>query len=1375
MADTGWKYAGSAADQGGLQSWTNTGNATGSNTGTYAYCVMSAASNSNALRLTGFDFSALPSDATIDGIQVAIYAAEGGAGDLAVDARLVIEGTPSGATKNTALTTTPMEYVLGNSTDKWSLTPTPAQLKAGTSGIELVFTNDPFDSSEARAYYVGIKIYYTPAAGGDWWDTDWTHRIEGTIDAAYVDEEIPVVPVWIPASATAWFAAVQSDGDDIRVFNGDDTVELDYYIVNINTGTPVCMLLVNVAPIIDTVTDAPFRVYAGNALASAASSSSAVFTGTNYAAYYLPGMTTTDLTGNGFNLTAVNSPGTVASQWDGLTSATYSASRHTSSSSPVSDWPLTIDHLTLYSSLASARVAMGIGNTSGGANNYVYTYTSGSSLQSYVKGASGSFASTNISSAVAVDTWYSLALSRDANTGTSAAYIDNTSATNTTTITTPSFNGLSIGSEYDNSIGIPHAGSVAQAAVSSVVRSANFVATNYDAWFTSGFITWGAVEEAPTGEGADVTGTAQGDVSLTASALGYRGVLGTSGAAVDVAATASGFKGLLGTVAAALDAAATATGFKAVFGSALAALDVAASAVGLGAVVGTARAALDLTASALGFKGLFGTAAAEMDLSAYATDFEGGSVGTAQGEVDVTARAWGYVGTLGPADGASVVSWLTGASATGAPQRDADESDGGFRSGVRFRAMQWDTEDPLIGAQLLEAGGGNAPGVGSLTGDGADAVTWTPPGLDSEAGAAVTLAVGADVAVAGADSGAWLRVRRTAANPLVGAHAITVADVYNNLFPDVASADAVAGLETTRALMLRNDGGTVTAFRAWLDDCDDSFEFALEQPTAGELTGTGLTWSSATTAGTGLTLPVVAADQEIGLWLRRTIAADSAPSARQFWGVRWDYGDGSATYESGARGLYRIERDDYEAQGIWVGIGEYPDLEAAPDETWTSTPHTTSLGLSLPATVYVARRARNRWGLWGAPTAIQRFNLDTEGDSTRVAPSGPSDVTAGQTAGNLPTAGAEYDAAADGDDRAQIWVVWLATDGTDPDGSGTPDGYAVMQWNAAIDDLAFIGEGDALADGTPVSVLVRTRRLDSTGGTAFSPDVIQLDDSDPGPLKVDAEISDWDSSGYFTITNRFGRLLEVGHYSGIAVSDGQTTVTVDERALMGTTATATGPSLIITPVVAVDSENTDTASWTITAVAPGRPLGQVMLGTAASQGQGPVTGPDGVTPVVLSGDVHLVLGVGWSSLYVDTTLVWRAIYHGPNGEDNGLYIPSEWTRVTGAVTGAASGSGVVDVVDADTVYLCVNGQRRVLIDLAAMEITAAAWNAEEALGQKAEQDGTLGGFGATWFLVWDAEREEYRPVVEVESGGDVNIETEIVESMNAAAVAAIWE
>ena len=66
-------------------------------------------------------------------------------------------------------------------------------------------------------------------------------------------------------------------------------------------------------------------------------------------------------------------------------------------------------------------------------------------------------------------------------------------------------------------------------------------------------------------------------------------------------------------------------------------------------------------------------------------------------------------------------------------------------------------------------------------------------------------------------------------------------------------------------------------------------------------------------------------------------------------------------------------------------------------------------------------------------------------------------------------------------------MIWLATDGTTPDGTGTPDGYAVMQHNAAVDDLAWTSDGSALIDGTEVNALVRTQRIDAATGTAFSP------------------------------------------------------------------------------------------------------------------------------------------------------------------------------------------------------------------------------------------------------------------------------------------------
>lgn len=722
-----------------------------------------------------------------------------------------------------------------------------------------------------------------------------------------------------------------------------------------------------------------------------------------------------------------------------------------------------------------------------------------------------------------------------------------------------------------------------------------------------------------------------------------------------------------------------------------------------------------------------------------------------------------------------MIPYYTGASETNEPQRDPASSTGGFRSGTLCRSMEADQgNDPMVGVAIREVSGGNGPGVGSLSAPTADSLTWAAPG-DATAGTAVAIAQGEEQILRGEEPGAYVRVTRIGANPLAGAHAVTCIDRINNLFPDVETDDAVAGLTTARALMLLNTlAAAATDFEAWVGEGD--IEIDLEVPTAGELLGSGLSWSSATTEGAGPGVSSVAAAGELGLHIRRVIGADTAPSGSEAWAVRYSFTSGGVDYNGAIRGRYRIERTDYEAEGIWVGDGEVPDLEAAPDETWTSRPHTTSLGLTLPADIWVSFKQRNRWGMWGAATIPQRYTIDAGGDSDVLPPGAPTDITVRQTSGNIPTVGASYDAAIDGANRAAVWVIWLSTDGTTPDGTGTPDGYVQMQYNLAVDDLAFTSELSAQDDGTIITALVRTRRLDSAGGTAFSPDVIQLDASSTGTLKVDAEINDWDSDGYASITSPFGRLYEVIHYSGIVVADGQTTVTVDERALFGTTGTATGPTMIITPIVWTDSENTAPATWEIVAVAPGRPRGALLYGTQGAQAQDALTPPDGVTPVVLDADenVHLLLGEGWASLYIDTALVWRVLLNGDHGVMNYLYIPSEYDLINDDIVGAASGEGIIDAVDANTVYVCVRGQRRMKVDLSAMTITMGALSTELTLDPRAEQAGELARFGATMFLAWDCDREDYRPYMELDSDGLLTTAVGINQLFDTAEVEALW-
>lgn len=1197
--------------------------------------------------------------------------------------------------------------------------------------------------------------------------TAWSTCCKATTQAS----KITAVNSWyfldLSLLPAAFWSSVRSDGADIRCTEEDGETAIYHRLIFIDTS--ISKGLIAIAQphgASGASVDIESRVYSGNAGAST-TSNTAAFPSTLEGLWMLQEAPTSsaavlDYTGNGRNSDTIGgsmTSGDLLTRSDGPHSALkcidMDSNDYIRVPSTIFDDCETAGAYTFFGWVRPSLDAAAYGIFGSAGSQLYVRFETGSgwyTLEAHQRNSANSafFVATSTSDNMAKNVWQMV----------HAVYNGSTLKTYVNGVEKASVSATSLRSATLNFyIGFDSVtylrGRVCEFGMYSTALSADQIATLYANETDAGF--W-VTAEVEGDVGADVTGTAAAAMNISGAASGARGVAGSAAAGMDVAASVSGFRGVLGTAGAALS--------------------VAASATGLRGVYGTAAALVDLVASALGLRGVLGTAAAEVTITGFATDATTEKIGTVAADLVVSARAVGYVGALGPADGRALQPFLTGAAATGAPARDVEGSTGGFRSGARFRSMEWDSADPLIGVSILDVSGANGQGVGSLTAASAGSVTWTPPG--GTVGTVVSLAAGAEIVAPGANSGAWLRLRRLSQTgmsaPLSGTHAVQCIDLYNNLFPDVATEDAVAGLVTERALMLLNTAGAVINFRAWVGDCDGDIEIALETPTDGELLGAGLSWSTGSTAETGPSISLVGDGVEIGLHLRRTVAAATAPSPSQAWDVRYQFSDGVATYESAVRGRYRIEREDYVKDGIWIGIGQDPDFDAAPDETWTTTPHTTSLGLTLPATVHAARRAMNKWGMWGIPTEVMVYHLDAEGEATRRPPSGPHDVSVMQTAANLPTVAATYEADTDGSDRAMIWAIWLATDGTEPDGSGDPDGYGLVQHNAAIDDLAWTSTGDGLMDGTPVKALVRLRRLDATGAE-HSPDVIQLSDSGAGTLKFDEEITGWDTSGYARIWTRFGRLLEVVHYSDLVVASGQTTMTVDQRGLMGTSATATNPNYLVAPVIAVDSENTDTATWEISAVAPGRPSGALLFGERGSQAQAPVTGPDGVTPQMLDAgeNVHLLLGEGWASLYVDAVLVWRCLLHGQHGEMNGLYVPSEWTMQTGAISGAASGPGVVDVVDSNTVYLVVNGVRRVLIDLAAMEITAASWDEDINLEQKAEQDGALDQFGATLLLAWDPEREDYRPYFQVTAAGAVNVATGIVETMTSAEVEALWQ
>ena len=762
---------------------------------------------------------------------------------------------------------------------------------------------------------------------------------------------------------------------------------------------------------------------------------------------------------------------------------------------------------------------------------------------------------------------------------------------------------------------------------------------------------------------------------------------------------------------------------------------------------------------------------------------------------DGVINGTGYV--LGSTDlSVEYLQWYTtGASDVGRTQRDEAASLGGNRSSTEARSMTWECRDPMVGVEILAVSALNGRGFGSLNAVTENSLSWTPPG--GTEGDAVTLASGDEAMLTGFGSNAWIRVRRISTIPMSGAHAVQCLDIYNNVIGmgNVASADAVSGKTEYRAIMGRNPfAGPAINVKIWLDaDANDHFAIGYEAAVGGAIqtiaspttAPTGITWVTGTTSATGITIPSVNAGGDFGLWMRRTIPADSAPSPSELNHIHVEFEDlATNTRNDDHRGKYRIARSSYVTYGLWVGQDEAPDLNAAPDETFTSRPHTTTLSLASDHTYYCVVRQRNKWGLWSQNTEPMKLVADAAGEQGYVAPAAPTNVIITQTADDEAIVSARYEPVVDtvlanattnDPGRAEIFVLWMTTDDSAPDVTDPPTAYALMGRRAGVEIFKYTDTGNDLLDGTPIKAIVRSRRLAIGPGDDFSPDTTQLPASGSGTIVVASELADWDSSGYLKVTTFSGALQEVVAYSNLVVGSGISTFTVlsGGRAQFGTTAAATATNTVIYPIYPIDSDNTDVATGTIDGIAPGRPWGELFFGSKDAQQQEPIEGPDGVTEQYIDApdNIYLLLGEGWTELWMDTALVWKVFQDGGNYDGNTLYIPSEWEIVTAAVSGAAT--GVFDAADADNLYIVSGGVRRVHIDASAMTITVPSLSTDGNLPEVAPQSASWEQYAGSLLQSWDPARSDYRPYIQVSTTGVLTSEWPINNNLTQAEIVAL--
>lgn len=351
--------------------------------------------------------------------------------------------------------------------------------------------------------YVSVRFYEVDPSSPTFL-SGFSHRAPLTIDHTLVIEGIPYVPLYLSKCDATWWANVKTNGDDIRLTSDDGTGLLPHYLVPggfDSTGKTGC-ILVKTTSYISNLFDKKIYAYCGNAGASSVSDSSSVFTGSGYVGVYMPGVTLTELCLSGRDLTAANSPGTVASGYEGILAATYNGTNqghYYDGTQAISALQLTLESIAYSTSTTTNKHAFVLAS-SASANNTVILNFDGAAAGDYVKGfyRGNTITSSQASTSVGYtgSTNHYIATSRSGATGTSTVYIDGgSSGTESTTLnSTFTPNRLSIGHRRYSTSESWLAGGVVVALLSDSVRSADFIKTKYNAYTNASFITASATE-----------------------------------------------------------------------------------------------------------------------------------------------------------------------------------------------------------------------------------------------------------------------------------------------------------------------------------------------------------------------------------------------------------------------------------------------------------------------------------------------------------------------------------------------------------------------------------------------------------------------------------------------------------------------------------------------------------------------------------------------------------------------------------------------------------------------------------------------------------------------------------------------------------------
>ena len=139
------------------------------------------------------------------------------------------------------------------------------QYAPGVSCNLITGWSDVGSTSSSTALWRG---YANSIVGTDWYNVSWGKRISLAVNNSLVPSTQTDFPVYVNLDdlPDAFFAAVQGDGDDIRVTSSDGITEVPFELVSINTVTKIGEL--HFKATLSSTSSAQYYIYYGNATTS---------------------------------------------------------------------------------------------------------------------------------------------------------------------------------------------------------------------------------------------------------------------------------------------------------------------------------------------------------------------------------------------------------------------------------------------------------------------------------------------------------------------------------------------------------------------------------------------------------------------------------------------------------------------------------------------------------------------------------------------------------------------------------------------------------------------------------------------------------------------------------------------------------------------------------------------------------------------------------------------------------------------------------------------------------------------------------------------------------------------------------------------------